>query len=205
MNKQGSAPPRAGPPLFSGIRINGSVCFCPWRGGGQAPCGHFWWTFSSGIHAPWSAGASWADRYGTSGTPPAIENQQTVVTAAVIIRPSIGRIPGYYTLIKCGLSTQFLKFLSGNPRLCPTICRGATSCVAAPRPSAPRPKGANGRGGAYLRRIDPNAPCYGPPRFSPIASAERKKRRSQQTCLAAGRLLCYNKRWIIIGGRRPSA
>ena len=183
MNKQGSAPPRAGPPLFSGIRINGSVCFCPWRGGGQAPCGHFWWTFSSGIHAPWSAGASWADRYGTSGTPPAIENQQTVVTAAVIIRPPIGRIPGYYTLIKCGLSTQFLKFLSGNPRLCPTICQSAISCAASlilPRGSQNEPTSAAGHICAALTRTRPAMVPHG---FPPLPAQSEKNAAASKLAL----------------------
>ena len=65
--------------------INGSVCFCPWRDGGRAPCGHFWWTFSSGSRAPWSADAFSADRYGTFGTPPASIISKRPNAAAVVV------------------------------------------------------------------------------------------------------------------------
>ena len=37
----------------------------PWRDGEPALYGRFWWPFSYGSRAPWSADASWADRYGT--------------------------------------------------------------------------------------------------------------------------------------------
>ena len=45
--------------------LSGSGGHGPWRGGGPEPYGRCWWPFSCGSRAPWSAGASWADRYGT--------------------------------------------------------------------------------------------------------------------------------------------
>src|SRR5699024_4856990 len=57
-------------PLFIYLRcklrgLNGSGGRGPWRGGGKEPSGRWRSSSACGNRAPWSAGASWADRYGT--------------------------------------------------------------------------------------------------------------------------------------------
>ena len=43
--------------------ISGSDGRGPSRGGGPGPCGRWRYAYAYGTRAPWSAGASWADRY----------------------------------------------------------------------------------------------------------------------------------------------